>query len=222
MVPFWRQFTWPSSFNRRDRQILNNGSWYPQFGCTTSAEYYVFWHSYLFRVKILVIFCMVDLWVNSTLSDSTVLHVVKWYGSFATSLGAVKAWNFLCVAAIVKDDYLFRCHAGHLRLACNLFPFVIFNYDWWYPTRPILWTAHSCFWRRWICFSFLQLPTPQNRPALVLTGAWSFTLGSILDIYRGLFYEHPPRIARVCSVPLYTPCLGAEYIFVSRLNQYQK
>ena len=42
----------------------------------------------------LVVFCTgMVLWVNSTLSDFTVLHVVKLSGSFAPSrVGAVKAW----------------------------------------------------------------------------------------------------------------------------------
>ena len=167
---------------------------------------------------------MVDLWVNNTLSDSTVLHVVKWSGSFATSrIGAVKACWPSCVAAIVmfKDNYSSRYQAGHLRLACNLFPSVIFNYNWWYFARQIQWTAYSCFWRRSICFSFLQLPMPRSRSALVQIGVWYFCFEVNVG-YISWSVLHPPRIARVCSLPLYTPYLGAEYNCVSRLNQYQK
>ena len=61
VLPFWRQFTWPSS--RRDRRVLHcqsNGYWKYQFDCTTIPGCYVFWHGYLFHVKFLVVFCRVD------------------------------------------------------------------------------------------------------------------------------------------------------------------
>ena len=62
---------------------------------------------------------------------------------------------------------------------------------------------------------------PQSIPALVLIGVWSFCF----EVNVGCIswsYKHPPRIARVCSLPLYIPYFGVEYIFVFRPKEYQR
>ena len=108
------------------------------------------------------------------------------------------ACNLFSLISLIRIDDTLLDRSSELRLhvfgdAARVFPSCSHLCRKWY---------HSLFW--WVCCLFARV------------------LKSMLDVYISWSNNHLRRIARVCSLPLYIPYLGAEYIIVSRLYQYQK
>ena len=161
-----------------------------------------------------------------TLSASTVLHVVNWSGSFATSqVGAVKGWWPSCVSDIVisEDDNSFKS----VIQVVFVWLVICSRSSSWIKIDDTLLVGsielriHVCGDAKHVYPSCSNLCCKAYQHLFWLVSGL-FALKSMLDIYHGLSYKHPCRIARVWILPLFIPYLGVEYIFVSRLNQYQK
>ena len=120
-----------ASWSSRDLQVFCNRLWslQPFRDSTTNTGYYVFWHGCCFDVNFLVV-CIDLCVVNSTLCRLLGVSCCQMIWFFRRESGRNSKGMVAFVRPIVhisKDDGLFRCHAGPLRLACKLFPFVIFD-----------------------------------------------------------------------------------------------